>query len=180
MKILDDVKQRREIELKNIDKSIDDIKTKTLPLLTKKIESQEKTLKDFQEQVKLITNNLRKISSSNPSLSALKLMEKRDITSFIIDLNLKIMDMKDKKEMMESNSIAKLEEQKLLIQALMLPHNYKNTDIIGKVLTDDYPVKPKKILIVIVAFVTGLILSIFLVFFLEFINGMKNEEEDIK
>jgi uncharacterized protein involved in exopolysaccharide biosynthesis len=37
--------------------------------------------------------------------------------------------------------------------------------------------KPKRALIVVVAFVTGLILSIFLVFFLEFIRGSKEEDE---
>jgi capsular polysaccharide biosynthesis protein len=41
----------------------------------------------------------------------------------------------------------------------------------------DHSVKPKKKLIVVVAFITGLMLSIFLAFFLEFISGMKREED---
>ena len=41
----------------------------------------------------------------------------------------------------------------------------------------DHPIKPKKKLIVIVAFITGLMLSVFLAFFLEFIGGMKREED---
>jgi len=41
----------------------------------------------------------------------------------------------------------------------------------------DHPIKPKKKLIVIVAFITGLMLSVFLAFFLEFIGGMKKEED---
>ena len=42
---------------------------------------------------------------------------------------------------------------------------------------NDHPIKPKKKLIVIVAFITGLMLSVFLAFFLEFIGGMKKEED---
>jgi len=44
-------------------------------------------------------------------------------------------------------------------------------------MTNDYEIKPKKMLIVVVAFVSGLILSIFLIFFMEFIKGMRKEEE---
>jgi len=40
---------------------------------------------------------------------------------------------------------------------------------------DENPVKPKKALIIIVAFITGLILSIFIVFTMEFI-GINNRK----
>ena len=42
-------------------------------------------------------------------------------------------------------------------------------------MTNDFPTKPKKILIVAVAFVTGFIISIFLVFFIQFIQGIRKE-----
>jgi uncharacterized protein involved in exopolysaccharide biosynthesis len=42
--------------------------------------------------------------------------------------------------------------------------NYKNSEIVGQVITNDYPTKPKKKIIVAVAFIAGFILSIFLVF----------------
>ncbi len=47
---------------------------------------------------------------------------------------------------------------------------------IAPVAVGDTPIKPKKKLIVIVAFISGLMLSIFLAFFLEFINGMRKED----
>jgi len=176
-KILDDVKQRREIEISNVDNRIENIKTREIPLLESKIKIQEKSLNNFNNQVKLISKNLKKIESSNPSLTALKLMEKRDLTSFIIKLNTLIMDMRDKKDTLLSTTINNLKEKKLLIESLMLPHNYKNTEIVGKIMINDNPIKPKKKLIVIVAFITGLILSIFIVFFLEFIKGFKEEDK---
>jgi len=102
-------------------------------------------------------------------------MEKRDLTTFVIKLNTQLMDMRDKRDTLLTTDIAKLRENKMLIESLLLPYNYKNSNVVGDILLNDYPVKPKKKLIVIVAFVTGLILSIFIVFFLEFIESEKKE-----
>ncbi|MCK9454065.1 Wzz/FepE/Etk N-terminal domain-containing protein [Sulfurimonas sp.] len=55
--------------------------------------------------------------------------------------------------------------------------NYIMTKQIGDINIDDSPINaPKKKLIIAVAFITGLILSIFLVFFLEF---LRNEKEHL-
>jgi uncharacterized protein involved in exopolysaccharide biosynthesis len=64
------------------------------------------------------------------------------------------------------------------IQLSLSSNNIKNTQQVGQVIVSKYPIKPKKKLIVIVAFVTGLILSIFLVFFLEFLKGDSKNKED--
>ncbi len=66
----------------------------------------------------------------------------------------------------------KEQELKLSITPLMM----KATHIVGEIATMDKPIKPKKALIVIVAFITGLMLSVFLAFFLEFLRGMKKED----
>lgn len=49
----------------------------------------------------------------------------------------------------------------------------KMTKIIGEITVGEGPIKPKKKLIIIVAFVMGLMISIFLAFFLEFIRAVK-------
>jgi hypothetical protein len=46
----------------------------------------------------------------------------------------------------------------------------KNSIVIGKYIIHKYPIKPKKKLIVVVSLITGFILSIFIVFFLNFIR----------
>ena len=72
----------------------------------------------------------------------------------------------------------RLEELKnsLVLEKLKLANDrVKNSDIVGEILTNDFPVKPKKKLIVAVAFVTGFIISIFLVFFIQFIQGIRKE-----
>ncbi len=50
------------------------------------------------------------------------------------------------------------------------------TSVVGEISVGNEPIKPKKKLIVVLAFITGLMLSIFLAFFLEFIKGMKNDD----
>ena len=52
------------------------------------------------------------------------------------------------------------------------------TQLIGEIKVNNTPIKPNKKLIVVVAFITGLMLSVFLAFFLEFISGMKKDPED--
>jgi len=55
-------------------------------------------------------------------------------------------------------------------------NNYIMTKQVGKIAILNQPInEPKKQLIIVVAFATGLILSIFLVFFKEFIKSFKNE-----
>ena len=75
------------------------------------------------------------------------------------------------------NTISYLNNKKNDIELSISPLKIHKTERIGKIEVLDKPVKPKKKLIVIVAFITGLMLSVFLAFFLEFMSGMKKEED---
>ena len=174
-KILDDVKKQKEMELRNIDLQISDIKSKSVALIDKKIENNIKNLKSLEEQLKQVDENLKKIDTLNPSLAALKLMEKRDITNSINTITIQNFELESKKDELLTTNLYKLEESKKIIELSLLPHNYKNTQIVGEIITNDFPTKPKKKLIVAVAFVTGFIISIFLVFFIQFIQGIRKE-----
>ena len=55
------------------------------------------------------------------------------------------------------------------------PLRIKQTHIVGEVEVLEKPIKPKKLLIVIVAFITSLMFSIFLAFFLTFLSSLRNE-----
>ena len=173
-KILDDVKKQKEMELRNIDLQISDIKSKSVALIDKKIENNIKNLKSLEEQLKQIDENLKKIDTLNPSLAALKLMEKRDITNSINTITIQNFELESKKDELLTTTLYKLEESKKIIELSLLPHNYKNTQIVGEIMTNDFPTKPKKKLIVAVAFVTGFIISIFLVFLFNFIKQNAN------
>ncbi len=174
--ILNDVKKRRELQIANLDRKIDNIKNNELKLLDEKIVTIEKTMDNYKKQLELVDINLKKIENSNSALAALKLMEKRDVSNFILTSNIQLMDLKNKRDRLFSTTLADLEEKKLLVESLLLPHNYKNTDIVGTIIIDDFPIKPKKKLIVIVSFITGLVVSIFIVFFMQFIRSFKEEK----
>ncbi len=74
------------------------------------------------------------------------------------------------------NKKVKLKEQIEQLKYNKSEQNIQNSKVIGEFVIKDSPLKPKKKLIVVIAFVTGLILSIFLVFFLEFIGSSRREE----
>ncbi len=91
-------------------------------------------------------------------------------------INLKLKDLEKEKENIVNDNLKnaevelninfekRLEELKnsLVLEKLKLANDrVKNSDIVGEILTNDFPVKPKKKLIVAVAFVTGFIISIF-------------------
>jgi len=174
--ILNDVKNRRELEIKNIETKINNIKNKEIKLLSEKIRIQQANLNNYKQQLETIGKNIKDIENTNPALTALKLMEKRDLSSFILELNLQLMDMRNTKDELETTTINNLLEKKQLVESMMLPHNYKNSEIIGQIITNDHPAKPKKKLIVAVAFIAGFILSIFLVFIM---NAFRKEEDTV-
>jgi len=103
------------------------------------------------------------LSQTLPSLENKKQQILNDITNLRYKLQIQIPQEKE-------NIKNQIQLVKLSIQ------NTFFTKEIGKPLMFDHPVKPKKMLIITVAFITGFILSIFLVFFIEFIKGLKEDE----
>ena len=70
------------------------------------------------------------------------------------------------------NKKIKLQQDIEKLKYEISPQNIQNSMVVGEYIAKDYPIKPKKRLIVTVAFVTGFILSIFLVFILDFVRGI--------
>jgi LPS O-antigen subunit length determinant protein (WzzB/FepE family) len=175
--ILNDIKEKNEAELKNLELTIKNIKEDKIVNIDKKIELYTQNILNLEEQMKYVTEVLQNITKLDPSISALKLMEKRDISNAIIENKSTLFDLTEQKENLLNVQINKLLERKKLFEVLSLPYNLKNSEIVGKILVDDKPIKPKKILIVVVTFITGFILAIFAVFFMQFINNMRKEEK---
>ena len=174
--ILSDVKTRRELEIRNIDIEVNDIKTKEVKLLDDKIALLEKNINMSEKEIILLNKDMKNINNSNSAFIALQLMQKRDLVKTIAIYSDSLIDLENKKNILESTTINKLLENKALLMSMLLPYNYKNTEVVGEIMVNDNPAKPKKKLIVVVAFITGLMLSIFMAFFLEFIKGTKKEE----
>ncbi len=155
-KIIDEVYKRHQEFLESYVALMKD-KMKNLEQQREELLGEKKALGDYI-QVKM--DNIDKILKDNPAVAAV----------YTIDLNTKASQLSELKD-----KIYKIHNQLNDLSIAMSPNNLKPTQIMGAISKKDYPIAPKKSLIVAVSFVTGLILSIFLVFFLEFI-GKKNDE----
>ena len=171
--------------------------------LEKKIKFQVNKLKKYTKAVTQIYQNDNKTKDTTAlTISSIQLVNYQNLIlnsqNRIEDLKLEVENLKveiipnlqREKQNLQNDTLRKLEYKlkielpnkkvKLLEQIEELKfqnsiQNIQNSKVIGSYFIKDNPIKPKKKLIVIVAFVTSLILSIFLVFFLEFIRGFKEE-----
>jgi len=162
---------------------------KYIQTVIKKIETQYKEKTDAytnsqKELIKLTQEDIK-----NNSMSLVKLKEEIDnYSQKIISLKsedaalagiyaLQIGQMQTQLQNLKTYiSALKNKEEKLNLS--ITPSMVKPTHIVGEIETLDKPIKPKKKLIVIVAFITGLMLAVFLAFFLEFIRGIKDEKQE--
>lgn len=174
---LNDAKNKNQSEIKNITQSISNIENEKIVNLDKKIELHKQNIINLEEQMTFVMQTLKNLNNLDSSIAALKLMEKRDISNEMIINKSSLYDLLEAKESIINIDLNKLIERKKVIETLLLPHNIKNTQIVEKILVNDNPAKPKKPLIIVVAFVTGFILSIFLVFFMSFISNLKKEDD---
>ena len=141
------------------------------------ISTQEKKLTLSKQNVKQILsvnqNNIKVIESYQNKLLQISKEDAALAGIYSIEISRKQTEINDFDE-----KIFALKNKINDIELSLSPSNIKSTQTIGKALILDQPVKPKKKLIVIVAFITGLMLSVFLAFFLEFIGGMKKEDDE--
>lgn len=175
-KLLKDVKEKNDLEIKNIDLLISNIQNDKIVNINKKIELYDQNIINLEEQMTSVIETLKNMNTLDYSITALKLMEKRDISNEIITNKSNLYDLIEQKENLINIDLNKLLERKKLLETLSMPHNFKNTEIVGNILINDNPIKPKKALVVVVAFVTGFILAIFVVFFMQFISSMRKEK----
>ncbi len=154
-----------DVSIKDLQLQIENIQNIQIEdLMTKKKNINDITIKDLQLQIE----NIKNITIPN-------LHREKEIT--ISDTKRKLqhainVDLVSKK--------TQLNEKIMKLKYNLTEQNVKNCDIVGDYVVHDYAVKPKKKLIVVVAFITGLILSIFLVFFLNFIRNESSESRDLK
>ena len=129
---------------------------------------------DIESQIKIIQEetipNLekKKISILEESIPTIKAQKRKLLKQIIPAKEAEI-------EKMTSITLPGIQTQIKEIKMSMKEPYLVMSHIVHKIYTQDKPVKPKKALILIIAFITGLMLSVFLAFFLEFLQGMKKE-----
>ncbi|MCW8838889.1 MAG: Wzz/FepE/Etk N-terminal domain-containing protein [Thiovulaceae bacterium] len=163
------------------------IESETIPSLQREKKNFiEITIRDLSLKIKnlinIILKNLKKEKNN------LQEIDIRDIKLKIKNLEeITLVNLEKEKQNIQNDTLRKLKykidvtlvnekiklEQKIKDLEYKLSKNYmQNSSLVGKYIVKDYPVKPKKKLIVVIAFVTGLILSIFLVFLIDFFRKL--------
>lgn len=201
-----DIEKIKTQDISKIENQINLLKTVDLKIIENKLKFNKEKLKEYEDNLSKIS----KRKSSDNTQNMLMAMQILNIQNLILNIQNTIENLKREKEKILDITIKNLEiekenlinddirklnihlniditnkindlKDKLQLEKLKLTNDsVKNSEIVGSILTDENPVKPKKKLIIAVAFVTGFILSIFLVFFMEFVNSIKKEEEDNK
>lgn len=152
------------------------------------IENKEKFNKEKLNQYQENINQISKRRSSNDTENMLSAMEILNYQNLILNLQNQIENLNKEKQNIITEKIPSLKrnlefdikikldnlKDSIELEKLKLTNN---SEIVGDILVDDNPIKPKKSLIIVVTFVTGFILSIFLIFFMSFISNLKKEDD---
>jgi capsular polysaccharide biosynthesis protein len=132
----------------------------SIQLIQQDIEENKLNLIQIKKELNNYKQKIISLKSEDAALAGIYALQIGQQQTQLVELQKYISELKNKRE-----------ELKLSITPLMI----KPTHIVGEVETLEHPIQPKKKLIVIVAFITGLMLSVFLAFFLEFLAGSKEE-----
>ena len=131
------------------------------------------TQEDIRENTASLTQMKKELADYSQKIILLKSEDAALAGIYALQIGQKQGELQELKKYI-SELKTKEQELKLSITPLMI----KPTHIVGEIETLENPIKPKKLSIVILAFITGLLLSIFLAFFLEFLRGSKEEDTE--
>ncbi len=173
--LLEDIKQKRLKNIEILEKQITTLQQIDLPINLKNQSKIKKDIEFYKNNLHQLTKEFSGAKRKDATFALLVLTQQKNLQDLIYSLENRI-DALIKAENNLKIKIDDLDQKIIEAKNLLKPYNYKNTHFVGEFLLDDKPAKPKKALIIAVAFVTGFILSIFFVFFLEFIRSFKEEE----
>ena len=158
--LVEKIVQKIEKEYKEKIDTYINTKKELIALTTEDIEMAKQNLKKIEKTLDNYSQKIMNITAEDAALAGIYTIQISQNQTRLQSLQARISALK-----------ANVYDKELSITPLRI----KQTHIVGEVEALDKPVKPKKVLIVIVAFITGLMFSIFLVFFLEFFKGVREE-----
>ena len=157
-----------------IQKVINKIETQYKEKTNAYINNQKELIKLTNEDIKESEDNLKHMKQElydyNQRIISLKSEDAALAGIYALQIGQKLTQLQELRKYI-SKLKAKKQDLKLSITPLMI----KPTRTVGNIETLEDPIKPKKKLIIVAAFITGLMLSIFLAFFLEFIQGVREK-----
>lgn len=158
--------------LKKIEEQISSLSNTDLIAIENKLSFNKEKLVQYQENI----NEISKRRSPNDTQNMLSAIEILNYQNLILNLQNQIENLNTEKQAILNEKIPTLKRNYELEKLKLANNTAKNSEIVGQMEIDENPVKPKKALIIIVAFIAGLILSIFIVFIREFLQNGLNKE----
>ena len=155
--ILSGIKLSHSITIANYLKLVES----KLSLLERESVKQIESEKLLVSAISIKEKNIKRVLSDNAAVAAV----------YSISLNSQNTELSALRE-----RIYTLEKEISEIRLDLLPVNIKQTEILGDVIINDYPVAPKKKLIVILGAMLGFIFSIILVLIMGFVKKYKENE----
>jgi len=187
-----------------IQKKIDFYKKYKLKEIDDKIKLYQQKLQEYNEALKMLYSQFNKSDDTKVMIASIQMVNYQNLILSLQDkikalelqkvqineetipnlLNqqeqIKLVQIKKINDQIlsQKNKITQIDNKIKVLEYNISPANIQNSKVVGGFITKDHPAKPKRKLIVIVAFVTGLILSIFLVFLIEFWEENKKRLEE--
>ncbi|RBQ26052.1 Wzz/FepE/Etk N-terminal domain-containing protein [Arcobacter sp. CECT 9188] len=182
------IKYLEDVTKVQVNEKINFLKDVELVTIENKLNFNKEKMEQYQKNI----NDITKKRSSNDTQNMLSAIEILNYQNLILNLQNQIENLNKEKENILSEKIPNLNREleyniknqledlsdQIELEKLKFTNNVAiNSEIVGNILINDYPIKSRKTLIIIVSFVIGFILSIFLVFFINFINNLRKEEK---
>ncbi len=158
------------IDISNIEKEISFLKNEKIKMLTEKVESSRASLEKYNKEI----NSLYKLNNNDKISSMIVSVQMVNYQNLIENAQNVLKASSLEIEQILKDAIPKLEQKKEIMSFKISEQNLTNTRLVGDYIISNYPSKPKKSLIIVVSFITGFILSIFIVFFMKFIKSFRN------
>ncbi|MCT7505264.1 Wzz/FepE/Etk N-terminal domain-containing protein [Aliarcobacter cryaerophilus] len=179
-------------QIKDLELQKEVLENETIPDLKYKLENITTIkIKDLENQKQNLSSvNIKDLENKKNNIINVTIKDLENKKANILNVDIKnlenqklnlsneqIRKLEDKINIELQTKISQLNEEIDTLSFKKTEQNLSNTKLVGEYLVNDFPVKPKKKLIVAVAFVTGFIISIFLVFLFNFIKQNANRTD---
>ncbi len=162
--IIDGYRRKFTLELENLKNKIESISDIERNLLKEQINKYKIILLKLAEDEGFIQQNIEKIEDTNPVLALVKHGGKKALSVDAFNTRTLLTTLQTNEVDLRTTKLYEKLEEKITVELLLESYNLRNTQIVGKIITNDYPIRPMRKLIIILSFIASLIFSIFIIF----------------
>ncbi|WP_418179275.1 GNVR domain-containing protein [Aliarcobacter lanthieri] len=157
-------------QIKDLELQIEIIQNETIPNLKYQLDNittiQIKDLENKKKNISLV--NIKDLENKKANILNVEI---KDLQNQKLNVsNETIRKLEDKINIELQTKITQLNEKIDTLDFKKSEQNLSNSKLVGEYIVNNFPIKPKKSLIIVVSFITGFILSICIVFFINFIR----------